>query len=80
VNTVRWTDPKLIAITALQLVKVLDCYRVAYCSGRTATHEKVLVILPFTKLPLKYKWEIVKWAKRDGVYAAGLNIFDVVET
>ena len=76
----KWTDLDLACITVLQLVKALDCYRVAYCSGEKTNGDKVLVMLPFTKLPIKgLRFEIVKQAKRDGVFAAGLNVFDAIE-
>lgn len=76
----KWDSPDLARITVLQLVKSADCYRVAYCSGETAEGGKVLVLLPFTKLPRKgLRYAIVKYAKRAGVYAEGLNIFDAID-
>lgn len=80
-NLLRWTDPNLKRITSLYLVKTVDDryeihYRVGDCTGETQDNEKVLVMLPFTRLPALYLSAIVRYAKRAGVYAKGLGILD----
>ena len=77
---VKWDNPDLARITVLQLVKSLDCYRVAYCSGENRAGEKVLVLLPFVRIPRRgLRRYIVSFAKRAGVYAEGLGIFEALE-
>jgi hypothetical protein len=74
---VPWTAKGLV-ITRLRLLTDpgFPLYDVSYCHGMIG-EEHVIVQLPFSQL-VKRKWksEIIAYAKRDGVYAKGLGIFD----
>jgi hypothetical protein len=78
---VDWTEPGL-KITRLRLLgdpgyPFLD---VSYCYGEL-DGKTVKVELPFSQLPKRrYKSAIVEFAKKDGVYAKGLGVFDALST
>ena len=76
---VRWTDPRLDKITLLDLQLILDAWQVTQCVGRLKTGERVMVSVPFISLP-RYglRRAIIKYAKKDKVYAKGLGIFDAI--
>jgi len=76
---VGWTDPQLRKVTLLDLQLSLDAWQVTQCIGEMNDGEQVMVHVPFGSLP-RYglRREIVKLAKRDGVYAKGLGILDAI--
>jgi len=78
---VRWTDPQLDKIILLELMLILDAWQVTQCEGILKNGTRVLVSLPFLKLP-RYglRRMIIKYAKEDHVYAKGLEIFDAIKT
>lgn len=80
-ETVYWSDPRLKSITRFRMLTdtgfpLMD---VSYCYGILRDDTPVRVSLPFDQLP-KRKWKasLVEWAKRDGVHAARLGMFDNV--
>lgn len=80
---VDWTDPKLARIVRLRLLTDPGYpeWDVSYCVGILKNGTAVHVTLPFDQLPRKHmRRAIVLHAKRDGVYAAGLRIFDAIST
>lgn len=82
VDTVYWTEPGL-KIIRLRLISDpgFPVWDVSYCDGRLPSGEKVNVELPFFQLP-KGKGGINKaliaYAKKDGLFAKGLGLFDGV--
>jgi hypothetical protein len=76
---IPWTDPQLDRIILLELTLIQDAYQVTQCEGRLKTGERVLVSVPFKKLP-RYglRRMILKYAKEDKVYAKGLGIFEAI--
>lgn len=81
---VDWTDPRLAKITRLRFLTDPGYlyYDVSYCHGVLKDGTPVRVQVPFSGWLKKAKWksEIVEWAKRDGVNAKRLGIFDAVST
>ena len=78
-QTLYWGDPQLAQITRLRLLTDpgFPMYDVSYCYGRSKDGALVRVDLPFHQLRKRtWKSDIVAAAKRDRVYAKGLNIFD----
>lgn len=79
VERVPWTTKNL-KITRFRILSDIGfpLWDVSYCYG-DVNGEKVVVELPFDQLP-KRKWKssIIRYAKRDGVYAKGLGIFENV--
>ncbi len=77
---VRWTDPRLDKITFIDLQLILDAWQVTQCEGRLKDGTQVNVSVPFKKLP-RYglRRMIIKHAKKDGVYAKGLGVFDAIK-
>lgn len=79
--SVTWTDPRLAKILRLRLLgdsgfPLLD---VSYITGELKDGRIVNVINPFGQLPKRsYKKTIIAQAKRDGVYAKGLGVFDAI--
>lgn len=76
---VDWSTRGL-KITRLRLLTDpgFPMYDVSYCHGMIG-EEYVIVQLPFSQLTKrKWKSEIIEWAKREGVYAKGLGIFENV--
>lgn len=82
-RTVPWTE-KGLRITRLRLLSDpgFPLWDVSYCHGEI-NGEKVHVELPFSQL-WKFKKpmasQIIDYAKRDGVYAKGLDIFNAIST
>ena len=80
-DVISWDSDQLEVITLLDLSKVNDAYMVRQCTGRLKNGHVVMVSLPFIWLPLYgLRQAIVKEAKKAGVYAKGLKIFDVICT
>ena len=82
-ETVSWDDPRLAKIERLRLLTDpgFPMYDVSYCWGRLKDGTPVRVSLPFFQLEKRYwKTEIVKWAKRDGVHAKRLGVFDAISS
>lgn len=80
-RTVAWTEPGL-RVVRFRLLSDYDfpAWDVSYCHGMIG-QEFVEVDLPFSQLPKRgWKRAIVEYAKRDGVFAAGLGIFENVST
>jgi hypothetical protein len=78
-GTVDWTDKRLAKITRLRLLSDpgFPFWDVSYCYGQLRDGTNVHVDLPFSQLPKRdMKAWIIKYAKKDGVYAKGLGIFD----
>lgn len=76
---VPWTEPNL-HIIRLRLLSDpgSPAWDVSYCHGMIGG-EPVRVILPFDQLPKSYcRCRIVEYAKRDGIYAKGLGIFNAI--
>ena len=74
---VTWADPELEEVTLLELRCDLDRWKVTQVLGRMKNGEEVMLEVPFTQLPRRgLQREIVRWAKRDKVYAVGLKILD----
>lgn len=74
---VDWTTPGL-RVTRLRLLSDpgFPLWDVSYCHGRIGT-EPVVVRLPFDQLPKRGLFaEVVRHAKRDGVFAARLGLLD----
>ncbi len=78
-DMVSWTDPRLDKITRLDLQLSLDAWQVTQCVGRLKDGTRVMVHVQFASLS-RYglRREIIKYAKRDKVYAVGLGIFDAI--
>lgn len=80
-ESVDWTYPGL-RITRLRLVSDpgFPFWDVSYCDGELQG-KFVRVSLPFSQLPKRgMNRAIIEHARRDGVYAKGLGIFDCVST
>lgn len=83
VGHVYWDCPSLAKIERLRLLSDpgYPAWDVSYCYGRTHKGEKVIVCLPFSELPKRrMRAAIVAHAKRAGVYAKGLGIFEAIST
>lgn len=80
-DPVQWNDPALARITRFRLLTDADfpAMDVSYCYGVLKDGTPVRVELPFSQLP-KRRWKsaLIQHAKRDGVHAAGLGMFDNV--
>lgn len=82
-QTVYWADKDLKKVTRLRLLSDpgFPFWDVSYCYGELKDGTAVRVSLPFHQLPKRgINGAIIEWAKRDGVYAKGLGIFEVVST
>ena len=80
---VDWTDSNLVKIERLRLLSDpgFPAWDVSYCIGRLKNGRKVNVVLPFDQLPRrKMREAIVAHARRDGVYAKRLGIFEALST
>lgn len=78
-----WSDPELARITRFRLLSDpgFPFWDVSYILGVTHDGENVDVYNPFSQLPKRgMKRHIIECAKRDGVYAKGLGIFDAIST
>lgn len=81
-----WADPALAKIVRLRMLtdRGFPFYDVSYCWGVLKDGTKVKVDLPFSQLPKRsfgggsYKLAILAYARRDGVYAKGLDIFAAI--
>ena len=77
-GTVYWNDPSLKSIIRFRLLGEagFPAWDVSYCHGVLKDGTPVDVDLPFDQLPRRgWKRAVVAYAKKDGVYAAGLGIF-----
>lgn len=80
---VDWSDERLKRITRIRLLSDpgFPWWDVSYCHGELKDGTKVRVMFPFGQLPKKtWKSDIIKAAKRDGVYAKGIGVFDAIST
>lgn len=82
---VRWDDPRLARITRLRLLSDpgFPFWDISYCHGELRNGEPVDVMIPTPtgQLPKKgMRKHLVELAKRDGVYAKGLGVFDAIST
>lgn len=78
---VDWNDPTLKTITRFRIIGCSGYYPywdVSYCYGQLKDGTHVRVHLPFYRLPRNWKPAVLEAAKRDGVYAKGIGIFDNV--
>jgi len=80
---VYWSNPKLAKITRLRLLSDPYCpwWDVSYCYGELKDGTAVRVSLPFHQLPRgkgKLNAALIEHAKRDGVFAKKLGLFDGV--
>lgn len=76
---VDWSDSRLARITRLRLLSDpgLGFWDVSYCHGELKDGTPCRVIVGFSQLPKRGRMAaIVAAAKRDGVYAKGLGLFD----
>ena len=82
-ESVYWTDPRLAKITRFRLLSDpgYPFWDVSYIHGVLKDGSPVEVINPFYDLPKKGLFRyIVMFAKKQGVYAKGLGIFDAIST
>jgi hypothetical protein len=80
---VEWNDERLARITRLRLLSDpgFPWWDVSYCHGQLKDGTNVQVDLPFSQLPKRgMRKAILEHAKRDGVYAKGLGVFDNIST
>lgn len=85
---VYWHDPRLGRITRLRLLSDpgFPWWDVSYCHGELKDGTPCTVTLPFDQLPKTKHGQggiqraIIEHAKKDGVYAKGLGIFDAIST
>lgn len=80
---VDWADSRLEKITRLRLISDpgFPYWDVSYCHGRTKDGKECRVVLPFSQLKKgQVNAEIIAHAKREGVYAKKLGIFDAIST
>lgn len=80
---VSWNDPCLKRIVRLRLISDpgFPYWDVSYCIGEMMDGTSVRVDLPFDQLPRRgFRGKIVEYAKKDGVYAQKLGIFDAIST
>lgn len=80
-ETVDWSTPGL-RVTRFRLLSDpgLPWWDVSYCHGRL-NGKDVDVELPFSQLPKRgWRAEVVRLAKKEGIYAKGLGILDNVST
>jgi len=78
---IYWDDPRLAEIVRLRLLSDLGFgfWDIAYCHGRLKDGSFVDVELPDNQIPKgRIKETIINWAKKDDIYAKGLNIFNVI--
>jgi hypothetical protein len=86
VGFVDWADKRLAKIERLRLVSDpgFPFWDVSYCYGRLKTGGKVSVQVPFSGPAMLPKRALQKtilfWAKKEGVYAKGLGIFNAIST
>lgn len=81
--TVVWNDPRLEKITRLRLLSDpgLPWWDVSYIHGVLKDGTLCRVQNPFPNLPKRgLKKAIIEQAKKDGVFAKGLGVFDAIST
>ncbi len=82
-RVIDWTDSRLAKIVRLRLLSDpgYPAWDVSYCHGVLKDGTPVRVQLPFDQLPKrKINETIIAHAKRDKVFAKGLNIFNAIST
>ena len=82
-KTVSWKAKGLKRVVRLRLVSDVGfpLWDVSYCHGEMNDGTMVDVQLPFSQLPKKkYREAIINYAKKDSVYAKGLQIFSAIST
>lgn len=82
-GTVDWADERLDKITRLRLLSDpgYPAWDISYCHGKLKDGTDVRVSLPFVELPKgKVSETIIYYAKKDGVYAKGLGVFNAIST
>ena len=84
-ETLSWDDARLAKITRLRLVSDpgFPAWDLSYCHGVDVDGNPVEVELPFSQLPKgkgRIQKAIIAHAKRDGVFAKGLGIFNSIST
>lgn len=80
---VSWDDPRLAKIVRLRLLSDpgFPFWDVSYIDGVLKDGRAVDVYNPFGQLPKRgMKAAIIDAAKRDGVFAKGLGLFDAIST
>lgn len=80
---VYWTDSRLARITRLRLLSDpgFPAWDVSYCHGELKDGTPCTVTLPFDQLRKRHvNADIIAWAKKEGVYAKGLGVFDAIST
>lgn len=78
---VDWTDRRLARITRLRLLtdRGFPFWDVSYVWGQLHDGTLVNVQVPFSQLhKANMRADIIRWAKRDGVYAKGLGVFGAI--
>ena len=82
-KTLYWNDKNLKEVTRLRFISNVGypCWDTSYCFGIDTDENEVRVTLPFQQVR-KGKGNIHKaiihYAKKDKVFAKGLNIFNVI--
>jgi len=81
---VYWNDNRLDKITRCRFLSDPGCpvWDLSYCYGTLEDGTPVDVEVPFTQIKKRdgISKTILYWAKQDGVYAKGLNIFNAIST
>tara|TARA_R100001443_G_scaffold112958_1_gene127087 strand:+ start:321 stop:584 length:264 start_codon:yes stop_codon:yes gene_type:complete len=82
-ETLYWNDKNLKQITKLRFIstKGYRWWDLSYCLGIDYDGKEVNVSVPFCHIPKgkgNINRHILDWAKDDGVYVKGLNIFNVI--
>jgi len=81
---VDWKDPQLCRVLRLRLLSDpgFPAWDVSYCYGELKDGTVVKVELPFSQLLKResINSQIVRFAKKDGVFAKGLEIFGAIST
>lgn len=78
---VDWANPDLAKIVRLRLISDQDFpfWDLSYCYGVLKDGTKCRVQVPFFQLPKNdLRGAIIRDAKRDGVFAKGLGIFEAI--
>lgn len=82
-ETVSWKDPRLARIIRLRLISDpgFPVWDLSYCHGELKDGTPVRVDLPFYQVPKRRMMSfILDHAKKDGVFAKGLGLFDAIST
>ena len=81
--SVHWNDPRLARITRFRILSDpgFPFWDVSYIHGILKDGRACDVFNPFAELPKRgTRSYIIECAKRDGVYAKGLGIFDAISS